>query len=245
MDRNPDVPLQPVDRAALRLPRGGRPGAASTAIKEKVAAGQWEPIGGDVGRARHQHADRRVASSASSSTASATSSRRSARRHTVCWLPDCFGFSPALPQLLSLAGITSFFTIKVNWSETNTHARTTSSGGRASTARACSRTPSTTRSAAITAGSARAPCSRPGGTSRARTRNPESLLAVRLRRRRRRPDRGDARARSASSRTSLRCRALRWSRSRTGSPTPAQRAEDSPTCRSGSARSTSSSTAAR
>ena len=40
-------------------------------------------------------------------------------RHTVCWLPDCFGFSGALPQLLTQAGIDSFFTIKVNWSETN------------------------------------------------------------------------------------------------------------------------------
>ena len=42
------------------------------------------------------------------------------KRHTVCWLPDCFGFSPALPQLLLQAGVTSFFTIKVNWNETNT-----------------------------------------------------------------------------------------------------------------------------
>jgi alpha-mannosidase len=40
-------------------------------------------------------------------------------RHTVCWLPDCFGFSAGLPQLLRQAGIDSFFTIKVNWSETN------------------------------------------------------------------------------------------------------------------------------
>ena len=41
------------------------------------------------------------------------------KRHDVCWLPDCFGFSPALPQLLLQAGVDSFFTIKVNWSETN------------------------------------------------------------------------------------------------------------------------------
>ncbi|SHE90213.1 alpha-mannosidase [Kaistia soli DSM 19436] len=40
-------------------------------------------------------------------------------RHRVCWLPDCFGFSGALPQLLRQAGVDSFFTIKVNWSETN------------------------------------------------------------------------------------------------------------------------------
>jgi alpha-mannosidase len=40
-------------------------------------------------------------------------------RHTVCWLPDCFGFSGALPQLLKQAGINAFFTIKVNWNENN------------------------------------------------------------------------------------------------------------------------------
>jgi len=40
-------------------------------------------------------------------------------RHRVCWLPDCFGFSGALPQLLRQGGIDCFFTIKVNWSETN------------------------------------------------------------------------------------------------------------------------------
>jgi alpha-mannosidase len=39
--------------------------------------------------------------------------------HSVCWLPDCFGFTPALPQLLAGAGIRRFFTIKLSWSETN------------------------------------------------------------------------------------------------------------------------------
>ena len=34
--------------------------------------------------------------------------------HTVCWLPDCFGFTPALPQLLRGAGIERFFTIKLS-----------------------------------------------------------------------------------------------------------------------------------
>ncbi len=41
------------------------------------------------------------------------------RRHTNGWLPDTFGFTPALPQILSGAGITSLFTIKLGWSETN------------------------------------------------------------------------------------------------------------------------------
>src|SRR3954452_249493 len=34
-------------------------------------------------------------------------------------MPDCFGLTPALPQLLAGAGITHFFTIKLTWSETN------------------------------------------------------------------------------------------------------------------------------
>ena len=37
--------------------------------------------------------------------------------HDTAWLPDTFGFSPALPQLLKQAGVTNFFTHKLNWSE--------------------------------------------------------------------------------------------------------------------------------
>ncbi|HXQ47287.1 MAG TPA: glycoside hydrolase family 38 C-terminal domain-containing protein, partial [Caulobacteraceae bacterium] len=41
------------------------------------------------------------------------------RRHTNAWLPDTFGFSAALPQILKGCGLTSLFTIKIGWSETN------------------------------------------------------------------------------------------------------------------------------
>jgi alpha-mannosidase len=44
--------------------------------------------------------------------------RRFGAEHTVAWLPDCFGFTPALPQLLAGAGIRRFFTVKLTWSET-------------------------------------------------------------------------------------------------------------------------------
>ena len=36
----------------------------------------------------------------------------------TAWLPDCFGFSGAVPQLLRGAGIRNFFTAKLNWNET-------------------------------------------------------------------------------------------------------------------------------
>ena len=36
----------------------------------------------------------------------------------TAWLPDCFGFTGALPQLLRGAGVRNFFTAKLNWNET-------------------------------------------------------------------------------------------------------------------------------
>ncbi len=35
---------------------------------------------------------------------------------TLAWLPDAFGFSNALPQILALGGVTRFYTAKLNWS---------------------------------------------------------------------------------------------------------------------------------
>lgn len=37
----------------------------------------------------------------------------------MLWLPDAFGYSAALPQLLRLAGVDSFVTSKISWSQTN------------------------------------------------------------------------------------------------------------------------------
>ncbi|MFW5689244.1 MAG: alpha-mannosidase [Spirochaetota bacterium] len=38
---------------------------------------------------------------------------------TNLWLPDVFGYSAALPQILRLAGVDSFMTQKISWNETN------------------------------------------------------------------------------------------------------------------------------
>lgn len=87
-------------------------------IKARAAAGQWETIGGlwvepDTNMPTGESLVRQIL------YGQLFFAREFGRRHTVCWLPDCFGFSGALPQLLRQAGIESFFTIKVNWSETN------------------------------------------------------------------------------------------------------------------------------
>ncbi len=39
---------------------------------------------------------------------------------TNLWLPDVFGYSAALPQILRLAGVDLFMTQKISWNETNT-----------------------------------------------------------------------------------------------------------------------------
>jgi alpha-mannosidase len=87
-------------------------------IKARVASGQWEAIGGmwvepDTNMPTGESLTRQIL------YGQRYFEKEFGRRHTVCWLPDCFGFSGALPQLLKQGGIDSFFTIKVNWSETN------------------------------------------------------------------------------------------------------------------------------
>lgn len=89
------------------------------AIRNRVANGQWEPIGGmwvepDINMPSGESLVRQLL------YGQRYFQRTFGRTHTVCWLPDCFGFSPALPQLLRGAGIEDFFTIKLTWSETNT-----------------------------------------------------------------------------------------------------------------------------
>jgi len=88
------------------------------AIKARVASGQWETIGGmwvepDTNMPTGESLARQVL------YGQRYFEKHFGVRHTVCWLPDCFGFSGALPQILKQGGIDNFFTIKVNWSETN------------------------------------------------------------------------------------------------------------------------------
>ncbi len=87
-------------------------------IKARVTAGQWEVIGGmwvepDTNMPTGESLTRQIL------YGQRYFEKHFGKRHTVCWLPDCFGFSGAMPQLLKQGGIDSFFTIKVNWSETN------------------------------------------------------------------------------------------------------------------------------
>ncbi|HZS94901.1 MAG TPA: alpha-mannosidase, partial [Chloroflexota bacterium] len=88
------------------------------AIKDRVASGQWEPVGGmwvepDTNMPSGESLVRQLL------YGQRYFKRTFGATHSVGWMPDCFGFCPQLPQILRGAGIDSFFTIKLNWSETN------------------------------------------------------------------------------------------------------------------------------
>jgi alpha-mannosidase len=88
------------------------------AIQKKVDSRQWEPIGGmwvepDTMMPCGESFVRQIL------YGQRYFKEKLGSHHRVCWLPDCFGFSSALPQLLVAAGIEYFFTYKMNWSETN------------------------------------------------------------------------------------------------------------------------------
>ena len=87
-------------------------------VKERVAEGRWEPIGGSW-----VEPDSQVTGGESFVRQLFYGQRAFqawfGKRSTVAWLPDVFGFSGGIPQLLRGAGIDGFFTTKLNWNEEN------------------------------------------------------------------------------------------------------------------------------
>ena len=87
-------------------------------IRAQVSAGRFEPIG-----SMWVEADCNIPSGESLVRQVVHGKRffhdEFGRETTDLWLPDVFGYSAALPQILKEAGITSFLTQKMSWSETN------------------------------------------------------------------------------------------------------------------------------
>ncbi|MEM9441217.1 MAG: glycoside hydrolase family 38 C-terminal domain-containing protein [Pseudomonadota bacterium] len=89
------------------------------AIRTRVAEGRWELMGG-----MWVEADTNIPSGESLVRQLLLGRRyfqeRFGDRETpVLWLPDCFGFSWCLPQLMKQAGLRWFITNKVNWNQYN------------------------------------------------------------------------------------------------------------------------------
>ncbi|HUO11800.1 MAG TPA: glycoside hydrolase family 38 C-terminal domain-containing protein, partial [Caulobacteraceae bacterium] len=87
-------------------------------VTAEVEAGRWEPVGGlwvepDINMPSGESLVRQAL------YGQRYFERTFGKRHTAAWLPDTFGFAPALPQILIGAGLTSLYTVKIGWSETN------------------------------------------------------------------------------------------------------------------------------
>jgi alpha-mannosidase len=87
-------------------------------IREKIAAGQWEPVGG-----MWVEADCNLPSG-ESLVRQLLHGMRFFRDELgvetdVMWLPDVFGFPASLPQIMAAAGIHRFMTQKLSWNQLN------------------------------------------------------------------------------------------------------------------------------
>jgi alpha-mannosidase len=89
-------------------------------IRQRIAEGRWEPIGG-----MWVEADCNL-SGAESLARQFLLGRTFFREHfgrdaesPILWLPDVFGYAWALPQLIRQAGLKYFMTIKIGWSQYN------------------------------------------------------------------------------------------------------------------------------
>ncbi len=87
-------------------------------IKDKVAAGQWEPVG-----AMWVEADCNLPSGESLVRQLLQGKRFFMQEFgyetKILWLPDVFGYPGNLPQLMSEAGCDFFLTQKLSWNDTN------------------------------------------------------------------------------------------------------------------------------
>lgn len=88
------------------------------AIKEKVKEGKWEPDG-----AMWVEADCNLTSGESLTRQILLGSKfvreEFDKEMHYLWLPDVFGYSWALPQILKKSGIDTFMTTKISWNEYN------------------------------------------------------------------------------------------------------------------------------
>ncbi len=112
------------------------------------------------------------------------------RETTDLWLPDVFGYSAALPQILAAAGVTSFLTQKMSWNEINRFPHSTFWWEGIDGTRVLTHfPPADTYNGDMSVGELAK-----GERQFAQQRSVEALaVPVRVRRRRRRPDAGHAR----------------------------------------------------
>ena len=88
------------------------------AVRARLRSGQWEATGG-----MYVESDSHVPCGEGLARAfilgQASFAKLTGKRSRVLWLPDLFGFSACLPQLMRLSGVDYFFTTKTTWNTVN------------------------------------------------------------------------------------------------------------------------------
>jgi alpha-mannosidase len=115
MERYPDFTFNQSSAQAYAWMEEDDP-AVFERIKQRVAEGRWEPVGGmwlesDCNVTGGESLVRQVV------YGQRYFEQAFGKRHTVAWLPDVFGFTGQFPQILKAGGIDGFFTIKMYWNE--------------------------------------------------------------------------------------------------------------------------------
>ncbi|MDQ5978360.1 MAG: alpha-mannosidase [Verrucomicrobiota bacterium] len=97
---------------------GRRAPALLRAVKARLRRGQWEATGG-----LYVESDSQLVCgeglARSFVLGQAAFRRLTGRPSRVLWVPDLFGFSACLPQLMRLSGVDYFFTTKTTWNKVN------------------------------------------------------------------------------------------------------------------------------
>lgn len=88
------------------------------AVRARLRSGQWEATGG-----MYVESDSHVACGEGLARSFILGQegfeKLTGRRSRILWLPDLFGFSACLPQLMKLSGVDYFFTTKTTWNTVN------------------------------------------------------------------------------------------------------------------------------
>lgn len=117
MDKYPDYQFMSSQAQLYKYVKQNQPELYSR-IKERVKEGRWETEGG-----MFLEADCNLTSGESLVRQFLYGKKffkeEFGQDHKILWLPDVFGYSAALPQIMEKCGIESFMTTKISWNEIN------------------------------------------------------------------------------------------------------------------------------
>lgn len=114
MERYPEYTFNQSQPALNRAIERMEPALAAE-VTARIGEGRWEPVGGF-----EVECDNQIPCGEALARCLAVGQRKfkalTGSYSDLCWLPDVFGYSAALPQILNLGGITRFYTTKMTWS---------------------------------------------------------------------------------------------------------------------------------